>query len=101
MPRFVAPLLFIVLVCGPAHAQEKSAPDLATVAKKYRIEIVTKEPKFPVKIGAGVIDGAEAAKADVDSYAPIFAFEWSLYPPELVKRTGLKKVVFCKDLSFG
>jgi hypothetical protein len=101
MPRTLAPLFFVALACAPAYAQPKSgAPDLAALGKKYGLEIVTESPKFPVHIRSGVIDGAEAAKADAESYAPIFASEWSLYPPELVKRTGLKKVVFCQDLSY-
>ena len=80
-------------------AQEK--PDLAAIGKKYGLEIVTSAPKFPVQMQTGVIDGAEAPKADAESYAAIFAFEWSLYPPELVKNTRLKQVVFCKDLAFA
>jgi hypothetical protein len=76
-------------------------PDLAAIAKKYKLEIVTKEPKFPVKTAHGAIDGAEAAAGDIESYSVIFAFEWSLYPTELVKKTQLKRVVFCKNLSFA
>ena len=101
MRRLVASLLFVALVCGPVRADPKpAAPDIALVAKQYNLEIVTEAPRFPVRITHGVIDGAEADRADVESYAGIFAFEWSLYPPELVRRTGLKKVVFCKGLSF-
>ena len=86
---------------APLHAQEKRRADLAAVGKKYRLEIVTSSPKFPVRMKTGVIDGSAAAKAEVESYAAIFAFEWSLYPPELVKKTRLKSVVFCKDLTFA
>jgi hypothetical protein len=96
MFRLLTPVLVIALASAPASAQ----PDLAAVGKVYGLEIVTDAPKFPVKLRSGAIDGAEAAKADVETYGPIFAFEWSLYPPELVQRTRLKKVVFCKDLSF-
>src|SRR5439155_13362619 len=101
MPRIFAPLFLVALACGPAYAQTRSdAPDLAALGRRYGLEVVTEAPKFPVKISTGVIDGAEAAKADADSYAPVFAFEWSLYPPDLVRRTGLRKVVFCKDLAY-
>src|SRR5262245_8374445 len=102
MPRSLAPVLLVALAGVPALADPKPAePDLAAVGKTYGLEIVTESPKFPVRITHGVIDGAEAAKSDADSYASIFAFEWSLYPPDLVKKTRLKKVVFCQDLSFA
>lgn len=95
MPRVLA-VLCVALTCTAVPAA-----DLADLAKKYDLEFVTAAPKFPVQIGGGAIDGAEAAKDDVEKYAEVFAFEWSLYPPELVKRTRLKRVVFCKDLSFA
>jgi hypothetical protein len=99
MPRLLAPLLLAVTL-APLPAQDKPAPDLAALGKKYGLEIVSAAPQFPVKLRTGAIDGAEAAKSDADSYAAIFAAEWSLYPPELVKKTRLKKVVFCKDLAY-
>src|SRR5262245_45505452 len=49
----------------------------------------------------GDINGSEAAMTDVESYAPIFAFEWSLYPPALIKKTRLRSIVLCKDLTFA
>lgn len=97
MSRLLASTLLIVAF-SPARADDV---DLAAIAKKYDLEIVTVAPKFPVKMRSGEIDGGPATKRDADSYAAIFAFEWSLYPPELVKKTRLKKVVFCQDLSFA
>ncbi|MCE9564242.1 MAG: hypothetical protein K8U57_19535 [Planctomycetes bacterium] len=102
MFRFLTPVLFVALACESAVAQSKStAPDLATLGRKYKLDIVTRAPIFPVKTRHGAIDGAEADRKEADSYAAIFAFEWSLYPSELVKKTGLRGVVFCKDLSFA
>lgn len=101
MLRFFLAYSLLMLGCGAARAQTSSpAADIREVARKYRLEIVTQAPQFPIKIRSGVIDGAEADRGDLDSYWPIFAFEWSLYPEDLVKRTGLKRVVFCKSLSF-
>jgi hypothetical protein len=101
MPRLIASILFVVLAQEAVFAQTQSSSlDIEEVARKYDLEIVTKLPQFPVKLRTGMIDGAEATKANVDSYLSIFAFEWSLYPPDLVKRSGLKKVVFCQNLSY-
>jgi hypothetical protein len=101
MPRPALSLLFVTIACSPLAAQSKRAqPSIEEVAKKYDLEIVTQLPRFPIKLNSGTINGAEAAKEDIDSYCPIFAFEWSLYPADLVRRTGLKKVVLCQKLSF-
>ena len=100
MPRLLASLLLLI-AASPARADDSPAADLAVIGKKYGIEIVTVAPKFPVKMRSGEIDGAAAAKRDADSYAPIFAFEWSLYPPELIKKTRLSRIVSRQDPSFA
>jgi len=102
MLRFLTPFVFVAMACGSAVAQPKPlATDVTAVGKKYKLELVLLAPIFPVKTQHGPVDGAEADRKEADSYAAIFAFEWSLYPTELVKKTGLKAVVFCKDLSFA
>jgi hypothetical protein len=101
MPRLPAAIVIVLAAGGWARAQDRKLPDLAAVAKKYDLEIITAAPRFPVQMKTGEIDGAEAARADIETYSAIFAFEWSLYPPELVKKTGLKRIVFCKHLSFA
>jgi hypothetical protein len=95
MPRAAVALL---LFAGPAAAAE---PDLAAVAKTYSLEVVTRAPTFPVKTAHGAIDGAEADPADAATYAAVFAQEWSLYPPGLVKKAGVRRVVICKGLAFA
>jgi hypothetical protein len=101
MPRLLVSLLFITLASGPLDAQTKAVvPDLDEVARKYELGMVTKSPQFPIRLRTGVIDGEEAGKVDLETYIPIFAFEWSLYPTDLIKRAGLKKVVFCQKLSY-
>ncbi len=101
MLRLLTPIVFVAVASGSAIGQSKVATtDTAALGKKYNLDIVIRTPIFPVKTGHGPIDGAEADRKEAESYATIFAFEWSLYPPELVKKTGLRSVVFCKDLSF-
>ena len=93
MSRPPALLLVALLACGaaaqprPDKPEKQDAPDLASLGKKYGLDVVAKTPTFPVKTTHGAIDGAEADEKDSASYAAIFAFEWSLYPPELVKKT--------------
>jgi hypothetical protein len=75
--------------------------ELARLAETYAIEIVADAPTFPVKTTHGVIDGKHARRPAVEAYATLFVPEWSLYPPELVKRAELKRVVFCEELTFA
>jgi hypothetical protein len=88
----------VLLLAGPAPAAEA---DLAALAKAHAVEVVARGPTFPVKTAHGPIDGAEADRADAESYAAVFAQEWGLYPPELVRKAGVKRVVFCKGLAFA
>jgi hypothetical protein len=71
------------------------------VARAYKIKIVAMEPAFPVKTWHGKIDGTSADGKTLANYAGLFAAEFSLYPPDLVKRTRLARVVLCADLSFA
>jgi len=77
------------------------AARLIDLSKKYGIEVVTKKPIFPVKLTSGVIDGKEADTDQLDAYFPIFESEWNLYPVSLVQRSRLKRIVFCRNLSFA
>jgi hypothetical protein len=96
-----ASLVAIVLsAAAPAAGQTRTGPDLPALGKTYGIELVTRSPSFPVLLRTGTIDGEEASLAEIDSFVRVFAAEWTLYPPDLVRRTGLKKVVFCRRLAF-
>src|SRR5262245_44542018 len=79
------------------HAGEK----ITELARKYDLDIVVSRPQFPVKTTYGTIQGKEADRKDVDSYAPILDSEWNLYPVELIKLAKLKRIILCQDLSFA
>jgi hypothetical protein len=101
LTRLVVSIFLLGPVCGSATAQKKATPpNLEELGRKYELDLVTQSPRFPIQIRTGIIDGAEANQADIASYLAIFAFEWNLYPPDLVKRTGLKKIVFCQKLAY-
>lgn len=71
------------------------------VQSKYDVPVVLKEPSFPVRISTGTIDGKEARRESVQDYGKLFAEEFSLYPVEFVRRTGLQRIVLCEELSFS
>ena len=99
--------LALLLLLAPALAVAEEALSKGTrerleeVAKTYGIEIVAKNPTFPVKLKTGLIEGTRAEVRSLETYVPLFAEEFSLYPPALVKRSKLKAVVLCEKLSFA
>jgi hypothetical protein len=108
LTRRLSPAVVLVLALvfsGAANTQEKAPsaalPELGKIAKKYQIEIITADPHFPVKTTYGKIDGKSADRKELESYAGLFAPEFTLYPPSLVARTTLKRIVFCSELSFA
>lgn len=99
--RAAVSLVVAVLVCqSGASPPPRPVVDANALARRYDLEFVTASPDFPVALKTGTIAGAEAPKTAVDSYLALFAGEWSLYPPDLVRRSRLKKVVFCRNLAF-
>lgn len=104
--KFPAILILVPLfLSGVARSQIESPADalgeLEKIARNYKIEIVTAAPRFPVKTTHGNIDGKSADRKTLESYAGLFAHEFKLYPLDLVKRSRLKRVVLCKELSFA
>lgn len=89
------------VACTQSGTSAETGGELEKMAKVYRIEIVTADTRFPVKTTHGKIDGNSADKKALESYTALFAPEFGLYPPDLVKKSQLKRVVLCKDLSFA
>lgn len=98
MPRMMTAVVF--LSCLSNHriqAQSRSFDDLA---RKYSIEIVTQGEPFPVRNFHGPISGTDATVAALEKYRPWFVSEFDLYPPALIRKVGLKRIVLCSDLAF-
>lgn len=93
---------------GTSPASDKSSKndstsngELQRVANNYQIEILASNLEFPVKTTHGLIEGKTATEQQVRTYQPLFVKEFSLYPPELIRLTKLKRIVFCDELSFA
>lgn len=77
----------------------------ALLSQKYDITIVrsgAKFPFFPLSIlkGRGMIHGRVADPANIESYWPLFAMEWSVYPTELMAKTRMEHIILCQDLMY-
>jgi hypothetical protein len=90
---------------GPTTDKRTPAPaeldELQKIARAYNIEILTADPGFPVTTVHGVIDGRIATIPDLQNYVSLFVPEFTLYPPELLRRSRLARVTLCRDLSFA
>ena len=73
---------------------------LSELAQRYEIEIEWRNVPFPVALFHGDIEGRTASREELAAYLPIFLEEFSIYPKTLVAATGLRRVVFCRGLSF-
>lgn len=86
------------------RGQENPSGDLGLLQKTaliFRVEIIWAAPEFPVATTYGMIGGSTAPASAIQKYAGLFASEFSLYPPGLVKRVRLRRIVLCEQLSFA
>ena len=74
---------------------------LQALARTYSIEIIAEAPSFPVKTIYGQINGSAARAAALDKYIPLLVDELTLYPPALIEKAELKRIVLCEGLSFA
>ena len=74
--------------------------DLAALEKKFSIQVEVSEAAFELKTLYAPITGAAAPPEAVESYGPLLAQEFGLYPPELVKRVRLRRIVLCSQLAY-
>lgn len=93
--------ILVSLLCVQSKVSGDVSGELEKVARAYQIEIVSADPVFPVKTLHGLIEGKGAEGKELESYVGLFASEFMLYPTDFVKRSGLKRVVLCKELSFA
>jgi hypothetical protein len=103
---FRAILVLLVFFQAAASRAEKEVSadaiaELEKIAKTYKLEIAHADLSFPVKTTYGLITGKSAGKKELQEYAGLFAPEFALYPTDLIRRSQLKRVVLCNDLSFA
>lgn len=93
------PLLLALASTGEFEAPE--AFTLAQLEARYGIEIVVEDAAFEVETRHGALTGAGAPEDASRRYAVLLGEEFGLYPPELVKRSKLERIVLCRDLAFA
>jgi hypothetical protein len=88
-------------VFGQSPSQALPLVELAQTATNYGIEIVADDLGFPVRTTWGIIDGSTADDGELLRYTKFFVPEFELYPVDIIRRTRIKRVSLCCDLSFA
>ncbi len=84
-----------------AYRQVSNGPQqFAAVEARFQIEVVAEGSDFPVTPGLKGIASKPADPKAIERYAELFLSEFQIYPPEFVRRTKLKRVVLCRELSW-
>lgn len=94
-----ATVALLLLVPGVALVEVPAA--VKPLVEKYGLQVVTTAPTFPVKMSSGVITGKAADPKALARYLTLFVPEFQLYPADLIRRTKLKRLVFCENLAFA
>lgn len=86
----------------PEAMQADDSPKcLQETATRFHVEVVYTKTNFPVKTSFGQITGADANVLALNKYAALFCREFHVYPPSLIERARLKRIVLCTDLAFA
>ena len=93
--------LALLLVFWPGRSLQSETAELRQLAAADGIEIVTADPGFPIKTYHGLINGSAAGADELANYVPLFLREFELYPPQLIHRAKIRRVVLCRNLSFA
>lgn len=96
------PAFFILCLAAVQAAAAGSAlfeQMSAQYRQDYGIELVAEFETFPVAESGGVIDGRNAGPKNVDMVLYFLRKEFGKYPAEAIRASGLKRIVFCRDLK--
>lgn len=72
--------------------------DVKALVEKFDGEITT---HFPSQSNSNLIKGETPDLKALGNYLPLFSTEISLYPPCVIKNSGIKTIVFCQNLLRG
>lgn len=73
----------------------------ADIEKAYGVKVEIPQSEFTVKPGGYTVSGKPATDAELKKYEPLFVKEWSLYPPSLMSKAKVTRIVNCRDLKVG
>ena len=94
-------LLFLLLPAGLAASPGSALFDemKAQFAKDYEIELVADGETYPVEGSHDALTARNAGARNVDMVLYFLRKEFGKYPAEIIRASGLKRIVFCRDLK--
>jgi hypothetical protein len=97
----MAALFLLCLAAGKAGAAGSALFEQmsAQYRQDYGIELVAESETFPVAESGGVIDGRNAGPKNVDMVLYFLRKEFGKYPAEVIRASGVKRIVFCRELK--
>ncbi|MEO7599956.1 MAG: hypothetical protein ABIV50_13550 [Opitutus sp.] len=92
--------------CGIVLAASASATPLfdamrSVFENNYGIQLVADQEQFPVEGTGGTITGRNTGTSNGDMVLYFLRKEFAKYPAELVRRSGVRRIVLCRDLKSG
>lgn len=91
--------LIIIVILGIAAVRDP-IDQLRAAAERLDVTLEL-EWKYPKVLPAGVVDGRNATRGEIEVLAGVIACELDFYPPDFIKRFGLRRIILGKDLSFN
>lgn len=89
-------------VSSPRDLSAEARSRFQKVAEDLQVQIVLANHDFPVHVLGGEVTGEETDTAALEGYSEPFAYEFSFYSRELIRKSQLRKIVVCKNLTdFG
>jgi hypothetical protein len=95
----VGALVALCFMRGQRELTTQSIATIASLSDKYAIEIMTAD--VPDGGYFGQIHAADGRPRLINRYVAILNSEWSRYPPDLVKRAGIRRIILCEGLRLG
>ena len=95
-------MVLFLWLSAATQAVANLCPDLQAISRKYQIELQVANLGLAARSPRELPLLSEPFGAkELRRYASLFAAEFELYPLELIRDVGLKRVVFCKRLNLG
>ncbi len=79
----------------------QTASPFADIEKNYGLKVEIAKQAFTVRPARYSVSGDAPTAEQVQKYAALFNKEWSIYPPTLIKKAKVSRIVICVNLKVG
>ena len=85
---------------GPQSPAEvgRFTDEFSRLAERYRVTIQWDAGPLEEKHRWGTRSARNPADWELQAYTPILVEQLGLYPPSVIRKSGLKRIIICRDL---